>query len=352
MKSIVSKFLVSSFFFTALVAGGFWYFGKLDSLSLIFAGILIVYIAAVLFYIVVMPMKSVLLQMQLMLAGRKFKKIYTKRVDEIGIMAHFFNQVTSGFTKVASDIEDRNRILDELKMAAEIQKNLVPKDPPQFDDLIFEAKIRPASELGGDSYNFIDTKDKIYIYLGDVTGHGTTAALIMAMISSIIGIFSGTLASARDIIVATNSALRKYVKSSMYMTLVMLCYDKNAKKMTYVGAGHEHILIYRKDSGQIDDIVSGGTALGMIDDVSKTALEKELMLNKGDMIVLYTDGITEARNSSQELYGLERLKQSLFEYGQTYSATGVAHHISEDLAAFVGDESQLDDITLLVIEKK
>ena len=267
-------------------------------------------------------------------------------------MAHFFNQVTSGFSKVASDIEDRQRILDELSIASEIQKNLLPKETPKFDDFNFEAKIRPASELGGDGYNFIETKNKLYIYIGDVTGHGITAALIMAIITSMLGIFAGVLPSAKDIIVATNAALKKYVKSAMYMTLVMLSYDKESKKISYVGAGHEHILVYRKDSGQINDIISGGTALGMIEDVSKTAQEKDIVLNSGDMIVLYTDGITEARNSSQELYGLERLKQSLFEYAQTYSATGVAHHISEDLAGFVGDESQLDDITLLVIEKK
>jgi len=138
----------------------------------------------------------------------------------------------------------------------------------------------------------------------------------------------------------------------MYMTLVMLCWDKTAKKMTYVGAGHERILVYRKATGQIDDIVSGGTALGMIEDVSSTAKEQEIVLQGGDIVILYSDGITEAKSKSGELYGLERLKKALAEYGSQYSSSGVCHHISQDLAVFVGDESQIDDMTLMAIEKK
>jgi len=131
----------------------------------------------------------------------------------------------------------------------------------------------------------------------------------------------------------------------------MLSFNKATKKMTYVGAGHEHLLIFRKATGQLEAIPSGGTALGMIPDVSKLAKEIELPFEVGDVIVLYSDGITEAKSKSGELFGLERLKNSFREYVEQYNASGVNYHISKDLADFVGDESQLDDITLIVIQR-
>lgn len=351
MKSLIAKFIVAYVIFAGLLFGITYFFEFKNSLW-IFAIALFVFVTAIVFFLIIKPLKAVLYQMQLVLSGKKFKKIYTKRVDEVGILAHFFNQVMEGFTKVASDIKDRNRILDELTVATELQSQLFPAEIPSFDDLSVTVKNRPATELGGDSYDFVEAKDKIYFYVGDVTGHGTTAALIMSMVNAMIDTFAGLLNSAYEIIVNTNKDLRKHIKTSMYMTLVMLCWDKNAKKMTYVGAGHEHILVYRKATGQIDDIVSGGTALGMAEDVSATAKEQEIALGKGDIVVLYSDGITEAKNTTGELYGLERFKKALTEYGSQYSSSGVCHHISQDLAAFVGDESQIDDMTLMAIERK
>lgn len=356
-RSIFVKFFVSFVIFTLLLGGVFWgmnYFGaeevSMDVVA-IFVGVLLVYFVISFLYLVVKPLRTVLSQVQLVLNGKKFKKIYTKRTDEVGVLAHFFNQVTTGFTKVASDIQDRERILDELAVATELQKGIFPEAAPKVDGLVIEVKNRPATEIGGDSYDFVETKDKLYIYVGDVTGHGVTAGLIMAMVNSMISSFAEVYTSAKDIVVRVNKNIKKYVKPSMYMTLVMLCWDKTTKKLTYVGAGHEHVLVYRKATGQIDDFVSGGTALGMIEDSSATAVEKEISLIKGDMVILYTDGITEAKNQAGELYGLEKLKAGIIEYGAEYSAKGINHHIAKDLSAFVGDESQLDDMTLIVVEK-
>jgi serine phosphatase RsbU (regulator of sigma subunit) len=356
-KSILTKFFVSLVVFALLlgvILFGMGYF-NFEQVSLnvliIILGIFFLYVVVTFLYFVVRPLRSVLTQMQLLMNGKKFKKIYTRRVDEVGVLAHFFNRVTESFTKVASDIKDRDRILDELAVAAELQKDIFPEAPPKVDGISIVSKNRPATEIGGDSYDFIESKDKVYIYVGDVTGHGVTAGLVMAMVNSMITSFSELYSSALDIVVHTNKGIKKYVKPSMYMTLVMLCWDKVAGKMTYVGAGHEHILVYRKEAGQIEDIVSGGTALGMVEDVSKSAQEKEIPLGKGDMVVLYTDGITEVKNKEGELYALERLKSSIMEYGAQYSASGVEHHIAQDLSAFVGDESQLDDMTLIVVEK-
>jgi len=351
------KFLLSFFIFALILAGAFWLMDYLGTggfsleIVLMFFGILVLYVLVSFFWFIVKPLRSVISQMQLVMNGKKFKKLYTKRVDEVGVLANFFNQMTQSFSEVSDDIQDRNRILDELAVAAELQKEIFPDKVPEIDQLKIVAKNRPATELGGDSYDFIDTPEKLYMYVGDVTGHGVTAGLIMAMVNAMIDSFSSTHNNARDIIVQTNNHIKKYVKPSMYMTLVMLCWDKLSNKMTFVGAGHEHILVYKKDKGEIDDIMSGGTALGMIEDASKTVVEKEIAVATGDLVILYTDGITEARNENGELYSLERLKNAILDYGQAYTAAGVSHHIAGDLASFVGDESQIDDMTLIVVEK-
>jgi len=355
------KFLVSFALFSVVLAGVFWAMDYLGTgtvsfdVIFIFFGILFLYVLVSFFLFIVKPIRTVLSQMQLVLNGKKFNKLYTKRVDEVGVLAHFFNQVTEGFAKVAEDVQDRDRILDELSVAVELQKEIFPDKVPNVNGLSIVAKNRPATELGGDSYDFIEAKDKLYFYVGDVTGHGVTAGLIMAMVNSMIDSFAEVYDTAKDIIIQTNRHIKKYVKPSMYMTLVMLCWDKKKNVMSYVGAGHEHILIYHKASEQIEDILSGGMALGMIDDVAKNVQEKELSFEKGDIIILYTDGITEARNGGNELYGLDRLKQSILgyvaNYSANYSASGLSHHISQDLSSFVGDESQIDDMTLIVVEK-
>ena len=356
-KSITAKFLGGFILFAVLTAGVFYFLGYkgVESIPLnvvgAYFGVLFLFVIASFVLIVFKPLKTILGQIQLSLTGKKVKKIFTTRIDEVGIIANFFNKVTEGFTEVASDIKDRRRMIDELTMASELQKGIFPGEPPELDGLTIVAKNLPATEIGGDSYDFIDSKDNFYLYIGDVTGHGVRAGLLMGMINAMINSFADSLTNAKDIIISVNKHIKKHALPSMFMTLVMLSYNKVTKKMTYVGAGHEYMLIYRKATGQMEAIPSGGTALGMLPDISKTAKEIEIPLEVGDMIVLYSDGITEAKNKAGELFGVERIKTSFREYVEQYDASGVNYHISKDLADFVGDESQLDDITLIVLQR-
>lgn len=359
LKSLVSNVFIGFVVFAVVLAGVFyvlWSQGVLDGINILYIaavvfGVVVLFVLLVLFVFVAKPLRTVLTQVQLVLNGKPFKKIFTTRVDEVGLLAHFFNQVTEGFVRVASDIKDRKRILDELAVATELQSSIFPNGELKAKGIEVVVKNRPATELGGDIFDLINSNGKAYMYVGDVTGHGVTAGLIMAMVNAMIRAFSDVYSSAKDIVVQTNKNIKRYVKPSMFMTLVMLCWDENTEKMTYVGAGHERIIIFRKSKGLIEEIVSGGTALGFVPDVSKLAQEKEIPLEKGDMIVLYSDGITEAKNQEGSLYGVEGLKASVVEYGQRYGASGLNFHIAEDVSAFVGDESQLDDMTLIVIEK-
>jgi len=239
----------------------------------------------------------------------------------------------------------------ELNVASSLQQDMFPSMNPFVPGFQIEAKYRSASELGGDSFNFLTVKDKFYVYVGDVTGHGAAASLLMVIVNTLITIFSDSCASAYDILVITNKYIKRWVKRAMYMTLVMLSWDIKSQKLTYVGAGHEHILIYRQKTGDCESILSGGIALGMIPDNSKIIKEKEIFIEDGDCVVLYTDGLTEARNNSGDMYGLENLKKSLIEHAPNYSASGINYHMARDVSSFAGEAPQLDDMTLIVLKR-
>lgn len=356
-SSIVWKLFISLLLFVVIVALPMVYLYRTGEnflnlrYVLLFVSAFVIYFLALYYFGLVRPLKKVLNEMQCLIAGKPYKKIFTTRIDEIGILAHFFNSVTKGFGEVSYDIKDRERMIDELKLAAQLQRDTLPLKSPGVKGLQLVAKNKPATELGGDIFNFVTSKSKTYIYIGDVTGHGVAAGLIMTMATSLINVFADIYGSAYEILVNVNRYIKRHVKKAMFLTMVMLSWDEEKEKLSFVGAGHEHILIYRMATGVCEAIVSGGVALGMVPDNSKLIKEQELILNEGDFVVLYSDGIVEARNTSEELYGLERLKKAVIEFAPQYSAEGLNYHIAKDVSAFNHGHIQDDDMSLIVIKR-
>ncbi len=298
---------------------------------------------------VVRPFKIVLYEMKALLTGQVYKKILTDRIDEIGVIAHFFNEVTKSFERVSGQLAERKRMMNELEVAGHIQKDILPPQNPQIPGLDIVAKTRPCVELGGDTFDFISVKDNHYIYIGDVTGHGVPAAMVMTMVHTLIRTFVEMYASAMDVLVNTNRRLKSRIRSTMFMTLLMLRWNSAEKKMYFVGAGHEHLMIYRAKTNQCEVKPTGGIALGMVPDNSKLIKEVEVPLEIGDVIVLYSDGITEARNMTGEMYSLERLKVAVERFATQYQADGIMNHVAQDFSHFVGNHVQEDDISLIAI---
>lgn len=356
-KSIVRKLFVHLIFLAVLICAIAYFFFVRKGLAISpyyligSLGVFLIYFAGIYFLDVIQPLKKILYEMQALISGKSYKRVFSTRIDEIGVIAHFFNQVTQGLGKVSHDIKDRERMVDELEIASQLQRDILPLKSPGIPGLNIVAKNKPATELGGDSFNFFTVKDKTYAYVGDVTGHGVAAGLIMTMVNSLINVFSEQYGSAYEILVNVNRYIKKHVKKSMFMTLVMICWDHKSNKMTYVGAGHEHILVYRAESGLCEAILSGGVALGMVPDNSKLIKEQELDLGEGDFVVLYSDGITEARDKDNNLYTLDRLKSAVSEYCSQYSADGVNYHIAKDVSDFMQGHQQEDDMTLIVIQR-
>ncbi len=358
-KSLTNKalFLFAIMVGVAVITG--IVLNRLDVKSVSFNLFLIVLIAVLLtvllVYIIdiVVPMNRLVEQVSNLLTGRNYKRVDPTTIDEVGVMTHFFNEITKDLEKISYDIRERRRMSSELDIAAEIQKDVLPKTAPETPGLDIVAKTKTASEVGGDIFDFIASPDQnnLFIYIGDVTGHGVPAGLIMMMADTLMTsmVYKGDV-TGRDLVVNTNCLLGPRISSRLFMTSVVLRWNKNDQKMYYTGAGHEHVLVYHTKTQKVDAIRSGGIALGMIPDVSKIVQEKEIPLEIGDTIVLYTDGITEAKNKTGEMYGLERLVESFKKNGYRPSAENIFDSITKDFANFVGEYVQIDDITMIVIK--
>jgi serine phosphatase RsbU (regulator of sigma subunit) len=328
---------------------------KLISFNLFLVVLIVMLLIVLILYIldIVVPVNRLTDEVSNLLTGKNYKRIDPTTIDEVGVMTHFFNEITKDLEKISYDIKERRRMSSELDIAAQIQKDVLPKTAPETPGLDIVAKTKTASEVGGDIFDFIPSPDKnnLFIYIGDVTGHGVPAGLIMMMADTLMTsmVYKGD-ATGRDLVVNTNCLLGPRISSRLFMTSVVLRWNKKDQKMYYTGAGHEHVLVYHTKTEKVDAIRSGGIALGMIPDVSKIAQETEIPLEIGDTIVLYTDGITEAKNKTGEMYGVTRIADALRKSGYRPSAENIFDSITKDFANFVGEYVQIDDITMIVIK--
>jgi serine phosphatase RsbU (regulator of sigma subunit) len=157
--------------------------------------------------------------------------------------------------------------------------------------------------------------------------------------------------TAYEVVVQTNRRVKTRIKATMFMSMLMLKWNMQENRMTYIGCGHEHLVIYRANSGKCEVTVSGGIALGMVADNSKIVKEKEIVLNPGDIIVLYSDGVTEAKNMQGEMFGLKRLVEIIELYASQGDAQALVQNIAKDFSHFVEEHVQEDDITLIALRK-
>ena len=313
----------------------------------IFLGLLL--LVAYYYQYVYLPLKKVSRQVAAVLAGNEYTKIKMKSKDEFGLIAHFFNEITDNLEGISFELKEGERMASELTLASDIQESVLPSSIPLIPKLDTVAKTRSADEVGGDSFAVVQKGNEYYVYIGDVTGHGAPAGLVMMMVSTLFDVLLPSCTSTQDLAVSINSILKPRVNTSMFMTTAFFRWDTNSEKMFYTGAGHEHILIYRSAEGVCEAIPTGGIALAMAEDISTIVSEKELTLNDQDIIVLYSDGISEAVNEAGELYGLERLKQAVKQFGHLGKSLDLFNAISEDIARFTGDTVQKDDMTLIVM---
>lgn len=352
-KSISVKFFLILLLITAAAIAVNYFFAGFPYVQTEI--LLIVFFAAAflsMFFMYSLPLKKVFHEMKALLTGHQYRKIFTNRIDEVGVLAHFFNEVTKSMERIAVDVEEGRRMSKELSVGSDIQRKILPTQMPNIAGIDVFGNTRAASEVGGDSFDIIPAGDNTFMYIGDVTGHGLPAGLIMVMVNTLIRTFSETQPSGYDIIVNTNRILKQRIEPRRFMTCVLLRWNKKEQKLYYTGAGHEHIMIYHKKEGACEIKQTGGIALGMVNDVSKIVRENSIGFENGDLVVLYSDGIIEAKNMSGEMYGIDRLKKAIEEAALISTTSQDAFtQILRNLGSFVGDHVQEDDMTLIVVRR-
>lgn len=274
--------------------------------------------------------------------------------DEIGELADKFNIMSKSLKKAFAEIGDKARMEEELKNAKDIQEAILPRELPDIPKYAFSVYYKPQSESGGDYYDFIELdKTHLGIVVADVTGHGVGAGMVMAMLRSSLRTFSAKRLDASKALREVNPVLFRDTLPTMFATVFYGIVDREKNEMLYTVAGHTQGIVFNPAQGKMKLLQTGGMPVGMVDSAifdSGIELYRQA-LESGDILVLYSDGITEAKSTEDEEYGDERfltaIRDSLSE-----SLDNMRDGIIKNLSNFTAGAPQSDDITLLLMRVK
>lgn len=243
---------------------------------------------------------------------------------------------------------EKRRMEEELKVASEIQMRLQPVAPPKLDGWNMAAVSFPCREIGGDYYDYIPRRDgKLVLAVGDVSGKGTGAALLMSSVHAAVRAQSQTKASISEIMVETNSYIYENSPSSKYLTLFYSVLDPLTGELYYSNGGHNTPLLMRP-SGEMVKLDIGGLPVGLMPGICYD--EARVQFQEGDVLVIYSDGITESVNLEDEEFGETRLIE-VVKNNLHRSASGIRDRIEEAVSRFVGKAAAVDDMTVMIIKR-
>lgn len=275
---------------------------------------------------------------------------------ELGEIAKAFTDITHKFRESQKNLADQERLKKEMQVAQEIQQTLLPMDFPDLDGYELSAYYEAAKEVGGDYYDFVEVdKDTLGIAVADVSGKGVPGSLVMAMIRQTLRTESRGLKDAAEVLSRVNSFIVDDIKKGMFVTVFYLIIDTKTRSLNYASAGHNPMILYRASTKQTYYLNPKGFPIGVQlpeKDFFKKYIESDtIKLAKDDILLVYTDGITEAMNSKRELFGEERLQKALHKYGHLDAAEFV-EKLKDSIYSFTEGNPQYDDITLVAIKEK
>lgn len=253
--------------------------------------------------------------------------------------------------KQKEDSEEKQRISTELQVATQIQANMLPSIFPAFpshEEVDIYASMQPAKEVGGDFYDFYTVdSDHIAMVMANVSGKGVPAALFMVIAKTLIKNQAQAGCSPAEIFTSVNAQLYENNENNMFVTAWIGIYEVSSGKLTFSNAGHNPPLVKRGNgSFEYLRITSGFVLAGL--EAAKYR-QSEIILEKGDILYLYTDGVTEASNSRSEFYGEERLSQIMNRHLEAEPAD-LLSAVKSDMEAFTQGMPQYDDITMLALK--
>ena len=259
-------------------------------------------------------------------------------------------QIAEAVNAMAEDLRDRVRLRESLLVAMEVQKNLLPQEAPTVAGLDIAGHSTYCDETGGDYYDYLDvqglTEGSAALAIGDVMGHGVAAAMLMATARGILRSRCDEPASLGELLTHMNELLVDDTGGQRFMTMLLVMLDGKTGEMAWASAGHDPPLVYLAKQDRFAEFDGGGIPLGLFGGQAYET-EKAGPFSKGDVMVLATDGLWEAKMDDGEFYGKERL-EDVIRASAGRDADAIAEAIRADHKAKCGGGSQADDITFVV----
>lgn len=244
----------------------------------------------------------------------------------------------------------KTKLETDIMMAMEIQTELLPKESLHNDVFAIDSRYLPAECVGGDYYDYIHVDEyHTGLCVADVTGHGVSAAFIMTLVKSCMQLSTHGILSTREVMRQLNEFMCKNVPNNNLVSMLYAIIDIRTRTLRYTSAGHNPSLWYRKSRNSFEWLTTDGLFLCMFDTTEYG--EIELQFEPGDIFLFYTDGLTEAKNNRDEMFGVERMQKVIALHSEQ-SADEISAAIFKELQAFVGKTTLTDDLTYSILKAK
>jgi sigma-B regulation protein RsbU (phosphoserine phosphatase) len=264
------------------------------------------------------------------------------------------SSVALGSALIHREAHEKKQLENEIRNASEIQKILLPSSAPDMRRYVVSALNYPAKIVSGDYYDYIRVDDNHWgLVIGDVSGKGIPASLIMAMCRSVIRVHAENNTDPHAVLCAVNRALFPDIREDMFISMAYVFVREDSDEVTLIRAGHDPPMLYHRAAGQTEMLKPPGLAVGIDNGevFNRVTQSHTFKMESGDALLLYTDGVNETLNPDGDEFGVDALRQSL-ETSAADGAGAVVSQISRDIRAFMGDTPQNDDITLIAVEKR
>ncbi len=263
--------------------------------------------------------------------------------DEFGLIAGHTNSMIDG-------LRHRMQLIKEIKLAEEIQQNLLPKNPPTHAGTDISGISLYCDEIGGDYYDFLDLPNqKLGIVVADASGHGIGAAMHMTAARAFVHLSAREYHGPAQLLTEVNRYItRDSDATSRFLVMFFLEIDEQAKTLKWVRAGHDPAILFDPTRGEFEELNGEGMALGVVDDYAYQMYARDEWA-PGSILVIGTDGIHESRNNQDTMFGQDRLKNIIRENAKG-SAQEIQSVVLKELKSFRGDVPQEDDVTLVVVK--
>jgi sigma-B regulation protein RsbU (phosphoserine phosphatase) len=249
-------------------------------------------------------------------------------------------------------LEQKRQLDRDMQIARQIQHSLLPQSLPWLPTVDVAGFNHPALDIGGDYYDVIEIDEKhIGLVIADVSGKGIGGALMMAVCRSVLQANAQDEYDPASMLASLNQTLSVNLAEDMFISMLYMVLNTENHLLSYARAGHEAPLILHKDTTEMDRQETAGIAIGLVDTPTFSSITetRNVQLKSGDLVVTYTDGITEAMNEQNQEWGLSKLIESIQKH-QKDTASDLLDHIEADVLSFVGNTPQYDDMTMLAIQ--